>query len=217
MTHDRISLVFRTLSPVPALLLGLAILLSTGCRPPGTGGNPKVPAGARSSGGLHAVMETEKGSIEIEFLATDSPKAVENFRLLAEHGYYNGLTFHRIVKGFMIQGGDPAGNGSGGESAWGGKFPDEIQRDSALYRRGYRRGLLAMANAGPDTNGSQFFIITGNDGAGLPPNYTLFGEVINGLDTTVPAMAALFNPDPGANGVPPAGEIRIESVTIRES
>jgi cyclophilin family peptidyl-prolyl cis-trans isomerase len=188
MTHDRISLVFRTLSPAPALLLGLAILLSAGCRPPGAGGNPKVPAGARSSGGLHAVMETEKGSIEIEFLATDSPKAVENFRLLAEHGYYNGLTFHRIVKGFMIQGGDPAGNGSGGESAWGGRFPDEIQRDSALYRRGYRRGLLAMANAGPDTNGSQFFIM--HQDYPLAPNYVIFGQVTKGIEV-VDALATM--------------------------
>ena len=84
-------------------------------------GNPKVPAGAKSSGGLHGVIETDKGPIEIEFFAADAPKAVENFRLLAEHGYYDGLTFHRIVKGFMIQGGDPAGDGTGGESAWGGR------------------------------------------------------------------------------------------------
>src|SRR5262245_8023571 len=69
--------------------------------------NPKVPAGAKSSGGLHGVIETDKGPIEIEFLPSDAPKAVENFRLLAEHGYYDGLTFHRVVKGFMIQGGDP--------------------------------------------------------------------------------------------------------------
>jgi hypothetical protein len=70
-------------------------------------GNPKVPAGAKSSGGMHAVIDTDKGPIEIEFFPADAPKAVENFRLLAEHGYYDGLTFHRIVKGFMIQGGDP--------------------------------------------------------------------------------------------------------------
>jgi len=95
-------------------------------------GNPKVPAGAKSSGGKHAVIETDKGPIEIEFFATESPKAVENFRLLAEHGYYEGLTFHRIVKGFMIQGGDPLGDGTGGESAWGGVFADDIDPGSAL-------------------------------------------------------------------------------------
>src|SRR4051812_23546112 len=87
-------------------------------------GNVKVPAGAKSSGGLHAVLETEKGAIEIEFLPDAAPKAVENFRLLAEHGYYDNGVFHRIVKNFMLQGGDPQGTGRGGESAWGGKFPD---------------------------------------------------------------------------------------------
>ena len=189
MTHDRNWLVFRALiRPVPCLLLGAALLLMAGCRRPQAGGNPKVPADAHSSGGLHAVMETDKGAIEIELLATDSPKAVENFRLLAEHGYYNGLTFHRIVKGFMIQGGDPAGDGTGGESAWGGQFPDEIQRDSALYRRGYRRGLLAMANAGPNTNGSQFFIM--HQDYPLPPNYVIFGQVTKGIEV-VDALAGM--------------------------
>ena len=96
--------------------------------------DPKVPAGAKSSGGMHGVIETDKGPIEIEFFAADAPKAVENFRLLAEHGYYDGLTFHRIVKGFMIQGGDPAGDGTGGESAWGAPFADEINAESPLYR-----------------------------------------------------------------------------------
>ena len=114
--------------------------------------NPKVPPGAKSSGGLHAVIETEKGPIAIELLANDAPKAVENFRLLAEHGYYDGLTFHRIVKGFMIQGGDPSGDGTGGESAWGGTFEDEINTQSGVYRDGYRRGILAKLrrSAGQD-------------------------------------------------------------------
>ena len=96
----------------------------------------RVPAGAKSSGGRHAIIETDKGAIELEFFEADPPKAVENFRLLAEHGYYNGLTFHRIVKGFMIQGGDPSGDGTGGESAWGRKFADEINRESPLYSAG---------------------------------------------------------------------------------
>src|SRR5215203_3649967 len=128
--------------------LGVVLLSAGGCSSPA--GNPKVPAGAKSSGGMHATITTDKGPIEIEFLAADAPKAVENFRLLAEHGYYDGLTFHRIVKGFMIQGGDPTGDGTGGESAWGEPFPDDINETSELYRNGYRRGILAMANAGPD-------------------------------------------------------------------
>ena len=150
-------------------------------------GNPKVPAGATSSGGMHGVIETDKGPIEIEFFAADAPKAVENFRWLAEHGYYDGLTFHRIVKGFMIQGGDPAGDGTGGQSAWGPPFADEIKEESALYRGGYRRGLIAMANAGPNTNGSQFFIL--HQDYPLPPSYVIFARITGGLDA-VDAIAS---------------------------
>ena len=135
---------------------------------------------------MHGVIETDKGPIEIEFFASDAPKAVENFRLLAEHGFYDGLTFHRIVKDFMIQGGDPVGDGTGGESAWGGTFADEINEQSALYRNGYRRGVLAMANAGPNTNGSQFFIL--HQDYPLPPRYVIFGRVTTGLDV-VDALA----------------------------
>lgn len=150
--------------------------------------NPKVPKGAKSSGGKHARIETEMGNITIQFYEDDSPTAVENFRLLAEHGYYNGLTFHRVVEGFMIQGGDPRGDGTGGESAWGGSFDDDIDRDSALYRRGYRRGIMAMANSGPDTNGSQFFIMHGN--SRLQPNYVIFGNVVEG-QPVVDALASI--------------------------
>src|SRR5678815_5837046 len=123
-----------------AVVAAVAGLLAAGCS---QSGNSKVPAGAKSSGGKHATIETSQGPIDIEFLESDSPQAVENFRLLAEHGYYNGLTFHRIVKGFMLQGGDPTGTGTGGESAWGGPFPDNINQQSPLYQAGYRRGILA--------------------------------------------------------------------------
>lgn len=167
------------------LLPLIALLLSVGCRK-SPEGKAKSPVVAKSSGGAHASIETDKGVIEIEFLEKDSPRAVENFRLLAERGYFNGLTFHRIVKGFMIQGGDPAGDGSGGESAWGGTFPDELKRDSELYRAGYRRGLVAMANAGPDTNGSQFFIL--HQDYRLGPNYVIFGKVVQGM-AAVDALA----------------------------
>src|SRR4029078_12954179 len=104
----------------------------------------------------------------------------EKFRLLCDQGYDDGLTFHRIVKGFMIQGGDSAGDGTGGESAWGGTFADEIDTHSALYREGYRRGIVAMANAGPNTNGSQFFIMLQD--YPLPPGYVIFARVTSGMD-----------------------------------
>jgi cyclophilin family peptidyl-prolyl cis-trans isomerase len=171
-------------------VLLLSLLAIAGCSspvvPPAPEVNPKVPAGAKSSGGMHAVIETEKGPIELEFFAGDAPKAVENFRLLAEHGYYDGLTFHRIVKGFMLQGGDPAGNGTGGQSAWGAPFADEINPTSLLYRGGYSRGLVAMANRGAHTNGSQFFIM--HQDYPLPPDYVIFAKVTGGM-SAVDALA----------------------------
>lgn len=171
-------------------------------------GNPKVPAGAKSSGGKHAVLETDKGNIEIEFFPADAPKAVENFRLLAEHGYYNGLTFHRIIKGFMLQGGDPAGDGTGGQSAWGGTFEDELNPTSPLYRAGYKRGIVAMANRGPNTNTSQFFIM--HQDYRLPPSYVIFGYVTRGLEV----VDALANVPTGPMDAP-ATPVVIKKVTIK--
>jgi cyclophilin family peptidyl-prolyl cis-trans isomerase len=153
------------------------------------------------------VIETDKGTIEIELFQNDAPKAAENFRLLAEHGYYNGLTFHRIVKGFMIQGGDPKGDGSGGESAWGGTFEDEINPTSPVYQRGYRRGIVAMANAGPNTNGSQFFIM--HVDYLLPPSYTIFGRVTEGQDV-VNAIATSETD----RSDKPVSEVKMEKVTV---
>lgn len=127
-----------------------------------------------------AVLETNKGTIKFELLEEDAPKTTENFRLLAEKDYYNGVIFHRVIENFMIQGGDPLGEGYGGESAWGGKFEDEIDKTSDLYQGDYEKGTVAMANAGPDTNGSQFFIM--HVDYPLPPSYTKFGRVIEGQD-----------------------------------
>ena len=203
-----------------ALLPALAALVFAGCRPSTSAGSPAAPAETpppaaelKSSGGLHASIETDKGTIELEFLATDAPKAVENFRLLAERGYYNGVTFHRIVKGFMLQGGDPQGDGRGGESAWGGTFADEIQRGSELYRRGYRRGLVAMANMGPNTNGSQFFIM--HQDYPLQPNYVIFAQVIRGMEV-VDALAASPT-GPGMDGAMsrPLTPVVMRKVTIK--
>lgn len=125
-----------------------------------------------------AVLETSKGTIKFELLEEDAPKTTENFRLLAEKNYYDGVIFHRVIPNFMIQGGDPLGEGYGGESAWGGKFADEINRGSMLYAGPYEKGTVAMANSGPNTNGSQFFIM--HDDYPLPPSYSKFGKVIDG-------------------------------------
>jgi cyclophilin family peptidyl-prolyl cis-trans isomerase len=199
-------------------LLIVAITGLVACSPtpppaPAVTGNSKVPAGAVSSGGMHALLEMDRGSIELEFFANDAPKAVENFRLLAEHGYYEGLTLHRIVKGFMLQGGDPLGNGMGGQSAWGGEFADEIARDSPLYLAGYKRGIVAMANRGANTNGSQFFIM--HDDYPLPPNYVIFARVTGGMDV-VDAIANLPTTmgDDGGMSRPLTPPV-IKKVTIR--
>jgi cyclophilin family peptidyl-prolyl cis-trans isomerase len=127
-----------------------------------------------------AVLETNRGTIKFELLEQDAPKATENFRLLADKNYYDGVIFHRVIPNFMIQGGDPLGEGYGGESAWGGKFDDEINRGSELYAGPYEKGTVAMANSGPNTNGSQFFIM--HVDYGLPPSYSKFGKVIAGQD-----------------------------------
>jgi len=209
------SLLLRSIAVTMLLSLILA-----GCGQPESGtapapaGNPKVPKGAKSSGGKVAVIETDKGAIEIELLPDAAPKAVENFRLLAEHGYYDGLTFHRIVKGFMLQGGDPQGDGRGGQSAWGGTFADEIKHDSDLYKAGYKRGIVAMANAGANTNTSQFFIM--HQDYRLPPAYVIFGRVTKGLEV-VDALAATpttRGPDGGMSQ--PVTPVVMKKVTIRK-
>ncbi|MEN9662908.1 MAG: hypothetical protein RL324_1857 [Verrucomicrobiota bacterium] len=163
-----------------------------------------------------AVVETDHGTFEFELLAADAPKGAENFRLLAERGYYNGLTFHRIIKGFMIQGGDPKGDGTGGESAWGGTFADEIVKDSPLYAKGlgYKRGIVAMANAGPNTNGSQFFVMHAQ--YSLPPSYTIVGRVTKGLEV-IDALAEVPTRQgkDGFKSVPLAPPV-IRKVTIHQ-
>ena len=191
----------------------IALTCSAGCGSTTNESTPATTAGARSSGGLHATIETDKGPIELEFLPADAPRAVENFRLLAERGYYNGLTFHRILKGFMIQGGDPSGDGTGGESAWGGTFEDEITPDAPLYRDGYRRGIVAMANAGPNTNGSQFFIM--HQDYPLPPNYVIFARVTKGIEV-VDALAETPTTRGADGGMSqPLTPPRMTKVTIR--
>ncbi|MDI6726136.1 MAG: peptidylprolyl isomerase [Smithellaceae bacterium] len=133
-----------------------------------------------------ALITTNLGSIRFELLEDVAPKTTENFILLAKNGYYDGVIFHRVIKGFMVQGGDPTGTGRGGESAWSGRFDDEISPASELYRPCYRAGTLAMANSGPHTNGSQFFIMHAD--YPLPPSYSIFGRVIEG-QKTVDAIA----------------------------
>ena len=119
-----------------------------------------------------ALIKTNKGDIQLQLNPAEAPITVNNFVALARDGFYDGVTFHRVVPQFVIQGGDPTGSGSGGP---GYKFQDEP------VKRPYKTGTLAMANAGPNTNGSQFFICL-EDQPGLPPNYTIFGDTVGGMD-----------------------------------
>jgi len=121
------------------------------------------------------VLETSQGNVEIKLMQDVAPKTCENFTGLVEKGYYDGIIFHRVIKGFMVQGGDPAGTGRGGASIWEESFEDEVTSEVKFDRP----GLLAMANSGPNTNGSQFFITTA-DTPWLNMNHTIFGEVVAG-------------------------------------
>ena len=127
-----------------------------------------------------ATITTVKGVIEIDLYPSDAPKTVTNFATLSIRGYYNNLTFHRVEPGFVIQGGDPTGTGAGGTSIYGTKFEDELNPNTPSYKEGYKEGVVAMANSGPNTNGSQFFIMLADNP--LPHAYTIFGKVTKGMD-----------------------------------
>jgi cyclophilin family peptidyl-prolyl cis-trans isomerase len=157
-----------------------------------------------------AVIQTNLGTIRFELLEQDAPKTTENFMKLAGKSYYDGVIFHRVIDGFMIQGGDPTGTGRGGQSIWGGRFDDEIDPSSPLYAGGYKAGTVAMANAGPNTNGSQFFIMHVN--YPLPPNYTKFGQVLEGQEV-VNAIATA----PTGPGDRPISQVVMEKVFIEDN
>ncbi len=152
-----------------------------------------------------AIIKTNMGRIELELFETSAPKTVENFVGLANKGYYNGVIFHRVIDNFMIQGGDPTGTGRGGESIWGKPFEDEIV-DTLKFDK---PGLFAMANAGPNTNGSQFFITTVPT-PWLNGHHTIFGRVINGMNV-VNSISKVSTSKPFDK---PINDVIMESVTI---
>ena len=151
-----------------------------------------------------AEMKTSLGPIVIALDSIAAPLTVNNFVFLSRYHYYEGVTFHRIIKNFVCQGGDPEGTGRGGP---GYRFADELPKAGR-----YAIGSVAMANAGPDTNGSQFFLISGPDGARLPPQYSLFGTIVKGLDV----LATMQSVKTGG-GDRPVTPVVIDSVTVTES
>lgn len=192
-----------------------------------------IQLSAPQKGNTLAVMHTNMGDIKIKLFPEKAPKTVENFVTHSKNGYYNGLKFHRVINDFMIQGGDPRGNGTGGESIWGGSFPDEF--DPELHNL---RGALSMANSGPNTNGSQFFIVQASEvpanmleqmrdleDNGFPADitaayaelggtpwldfrHTVFGQVTDGMDV-VDAIAAVET-----NNDVPCEDVIINSIDI---
>lgn len=154
------------------------------------------------------------GDIKVQLYDQDAPKTVENFLRLTKSGYYDCLTFHRIAKGFVIQGGDPTGTGSGGESAFGGDFADELNPNTPSYKAGYQKGVLAMANRGPNTNSSQFFIMLADNQ--LPHNYTIFGKVVAGQDIVDKIGGVPITPQMGPTDGAPVNKITITKATISD-
>jgi peptidyl-prolyl cis-trans isomerase B (cyclophilin B) len=148
----------------------------------------------------NATMHTSEGDVTLELFDDDAPKTVENFRKLAADGFYDGLIFHRVIRGFMIQGGCPQGTGTGGP---GYTFEDEINDHKVV------RGALAMANAGPNTNGSQFFIVTADEAPWLDGKHTVFGEVTGGMD-----IVDKLESTPTDASDRPSEPIGIESVVV---
>jgi peptidylprolyl isomerase len=152
-----------------------------------------------------AELQTSEGAMTIDLLADQAPLTVNNFVFLAREGFYEGVPFHRIISGFMVQSGDPTGTGSGGP---GYRFADE------KVNLRYTKGIVAMANAGPNTNGSQFFVVHGAD-AGLPPNYTIFGRVREGLDVLDKIASTPVGLSRGERSRP-LRTVTIQSVTVTE-
>jgi len=156
---------------------------------------------------MHLVtIETNQGTIKFQTYDVDAPKTVNNFITLAKKGFYSGVIFHRVIKNFMIQGGDPTGTGAGGP---GYQFDDELNPSTDSYKQGYKRGVVAMANAGPNTNGSQFFIM--HQDYPLPNAYTIFGKVVEGQDV----VDKIAQTQTGANDRP-VTPVVMEKVTVEE-
>ena len=197
------------LPPVPA---GASIKGDTPC-PPADGSAPRTtsfekppPLCVAVAKTYTAEIDTTKGKMVVDLDVKNATKTVNNFVVLSRYHYYDGIAFHRIIPGFVVQGGDPQQTGTGGP---GYKFEDELPKPGS-----YKVGSLAMANSGANTNGSQFFIVTGDTGTSLPPQYSLFGQVTQGLDVV---KAIEGTGIPGTQDGKPSEVVKINSITIKET
>jgi cyclophilin family peptidyl-prolyl cis-trans isomerase len=159
---------------------------------------------------MYITIETTKGDIELELFKSDAPKTAANFAGLAEEGYFNGVIFHRVSKGFVIQGGDSTGTGTGGKSIYGKEFEDELNP----YKAGYKRGTVAMANRGPNTNTSQFFIVLRD--VALPKKYTIFGKVSKGMEVVDSIAAVEIIPQMGPTDGKPKVDVVMKKVYVEK-
>lgn len=215
---------------ITVLLLSLLVLVVAGCAGNKAATPPSDSTGSQSSStgqaqvhktwssppsmqidpkkSYQAIIHTSMGDITINLFAADAPKTVNNFVFLAKNDFYNGLKFHRVIKNFMIQTGDPNGDGTGGP---GYKFADELPP-----KHPYAPGIVAMANAGPNTNGSQFFICSGPDADTLPTQYTVFGQVVKGMDVVEKISDVKVGPNAQGEMSSPLQPVYMKSVDIVE-
>ena len=204
----------------PVTLSGIPLILIAAFAAGMTSGAPQsTPSGKRkpmTQGKVVAVIETTLGTIEAELYPGDAPKTVENFVGLAGKKYFDGIIFHRVVPGFVIQGGDPTGTGTGGKSIWGKEFADELNPATVSYKEGYTKGVLAMANRGPNTNTSQFFIMLA-DNTTLPKNYTIFGKVVKGIDVVDAIGGVALKGGMGPEASKPVTPVVMKKVWIRQA
>ena len=197
----------------------VAALVGTACA--SLGGSPPTPQPQRPKSWsspppmqidpnkqYSATIKTTLGEMKAQLYAREAPNTVNNFVFLSREGFYNGVPFHRIIKEFMVQTGDPTGTGTGGP---GYRFADEL---NTPHR--YEKGTLAMANAGPNTQGSQFFICHGQNAMTLPKNYTIFGKVTEGMDALDKIASVPVQRGPSGENSKPVDPPRIESITIEE-
>lgn len=181
-------------------------------------------AKSTKAAGTIARVETSLGTFDIELYPADAPKTVENFVKLADQKFFDGQRFHRVSKNFVIQAGDDKSKdlrkknewGTGGKSIWGREFEDELNPTTPSYRAGYLRGVVAMANRGPNTNTSQFFIML-RDNTSLPKNYTIFGKVIKGMDVVEKIGQVEIEPVMGPSDGRPKVDVVIKKIRILPS
>ena len=201
-----------------AMMTGIIMLVGFTALPESRAATPGASAPPKNQ---YALVETSMGTFEFELYGADAPKTVENFVGLAKKKYFDGMRVHRVAKGFVIQTGDDKSKdpskvnewGTGGKSIWGKEFADELNPNTPSYKAGYTKGVVAMANRGPNTNTSQFFVMLA-DLERMPKNFTIFGKVIKGMDVVEKIGQVEIIPGMGPTDGRPKTDVLIKKITI---